>query len=106
MAKDADNNYYYDEGTVAEQFDNWEVYEDADGNVGFYDGSGEMRFHPLGRTFGGQRAEPTTDDLADGEYMYYVANGDGANSTGDFVVARNNDGSIETSVVASASGFA
>jgi len=106
MAKDADGNYYYEEGTVAEEMENWDMYEDSDGNIGFYDGSNEMRMHPLGKTFGGQRAEPTTSDLADGEYMYYVSDGDGANSAGDFVVARNNGGSIETNVVGAASGFA
>ena len=33
MARDADGNYYYDAGTVNEQFDNVAVTEDADGNL-------------------------------------------------------------------------
>jgi hypothetical protein len=105
MAQDADGNYYYDEGTVAEQFDNWEVYEDSDGNVGFYNGSGEFRLHELAFAFGGQRAEPTTDELADGEYLVYVADGNGANAAGDVVAARNNSSSIETAVIVGAASF-
>jgi hypothetical protein len=96
MAKDADNNYYYDEGTIAEQFDNWEVYEDEDGNVGFYNGTGELRMQDLAFVIGGARSDPpTTDELASGEYMIYVDDADF-----QMYVAVNDGGSsIETEAI-------
>lgn len=106
MAQDADGNYYYEEGTLAEQFDDWGVYEDADGNVGLLKNGNELRFHDLAFVLSGQRAEPTTDELADGENMLYVADGAGANVAGDVVVARNNGGAIETVVVGGNASFA
>lgn len=77
MARDADGNYYYDEGTLAEQLDEWDVYEDADGNVGFYDGSAELRLQNAGHVFGDSRAVPTEDELAEGEQMLFVNSADG-----------------------------
>jgi hypothetical protein len=100
MAKDADGNYYYEEGTIAEQFDNWEVYEDSDGNVGLAKNGNEVRVHELAHLFGAQRAEPTTDELADGEVMMYVSDGSGGGAAGDFVVARNTSGTVNVAVLA------
>lgn len=100
MAQDADGNYYYDEGTIAEQMDEWDLYEDADGNVGLAKNGNEVRIHELAYLFGGQRAHPDTDELAQGEKMLYLSDGSGSNSTaGDLVVARNNSGSIEEAVI-------
>ncbi len=100
MAKDADGNYYYDEGTVAEQFDNWDFYEDVDGNLGLLKNGNELRIHEVAHLFGAERANPDTDELAQGEKMMYISDGSGANSTsGDVVIARNNGGSIEEAVI-------
>jgi hypothetical protein len=100
MAKDADNNYYYDEGTIAEQFDNWEVYEDDDGNVGFYDGNGEVRIHEVALALGAPRtSHPDDTELADGESLVYVYD-DEAGSI-DLYAAYNDGGSIVTSSAAS-----
>ena len=100
MAEDADGNYYYEEGTIAEQFDKWDVYEDSDGNVGLLTNGSELRFHEVAHVFGAERANPDTDELAQGEKMLYVSDGSGSNSTsGDVVVARNNGDSIEEAVI-------
>lgn len=100
MARDADNNYYYDEGTVAEQFDNWEVYEDADGNVGFYNGNEEVRLHEVAFALGAPRTEhPGTDELADGESAVYVFDDGGGNI--DLFAAYNDGGSVVTASAAS-----
>jgi len=99
MAKDADGNYYYDAGTLAEYMDNWEVYEDSDGNVGFYDGSDEFRLQNLAFVIGNTRtSDPTTSDLAQGEGMMYFFD-DGAN--GVFLRAAYHDaqGTIQTADV-------
>jgi len=39
MAKDADGNYYYDAGTINEQFDNIAIVEDSDGKLSVESGS-------------------------------------------------------------------
>jgi hypothetical protein len=96
MAKDADGNAYYDAGTIVEQFDDWEVYEDADGNVGFYKASAdaELRLHEAGHVFGDQRPAPGTDELADGEQMLYVS--DGTNATAGDLILASSDGTDVT----------
>jgi len=98
MAKDADDNYYYDEGTIAEQFEDWDVYQDSDGNVGFYDGSGEIRLHNLGFVLGGARDDPTDAELGEDEGMLYVSAGNDTGATGDLLYAYN-DGSSVTVVI-------
>lgn len=90
MAKDADGNYYYDEGTIAELFDGWEVYEDADGNIGFLKNGKELRLHEAGHVFGDQRAEPTTDELGADEKMLFVGDGSGDTTAGTLYLAENN----------------
>ncbi len=71
MARDADGNYYYDAGTVNEQFDNVAVTEDADGNLSMTVSGDEMRVQEFAHIFGGQRADPTVDELSGGEVMLY-----------------------------------
>lgn len=100
MAKDADGNYYYDAGTVNEQFDNVDVVEDSDGNLSIVVNGNEVRVHELAHLFSGQRAEPGTNELADGEVMMYVSDGSGAGAAGDFVVARNSGGTVNVAVLA------
>lgn len=107
MAKDADGNYHYTEGTVSEQMDSWDIYEDSDGNIGLYNGSNEVRIHDVALLFGAKRAAPDTTELAQGEHMLFVSDGTDANTAdGDLALARNPDGTIETVTVAAASGFA
>jgi hypothetical protein len=99
MAKDADGNHYYDAGTIAEQFEKWEVYEDEDGNVGFYNGTAELRLHEAGHVFGAKRGEPGTSELAQGEAMLFVSDGSGPNTDGDFVIAYNDGGTVKGNVL-------
>lgn len=105
MAQDADGNYYYDAGTVNEQFEDWEFYEDADGNLGLLKNGNEMRIHELAHLFGGQRAPPTSDELPQGdERMLFISDGSGGNTgAGDLALARNPDGTVETTPIVDAS---
>lgn len=116
--------YHYDAGTLNAQFDQYEIVEENDhlrfiheatGAEFKYDGSSFKTvddsgnvglLSPLLLTLAGQTTAPTTDDLADGEYMMYVADGSGANAAGDLVAARNNGGVIETNAFAAAIDFA
>ncbi len=99
MAEDADGNYYYEAGTVAEQFDDWDVYEDADGNVGFLKNGSELRLHEAGHVFGEQRGAPDTNELGAGERMLYVADGDGAAASGTLVLASSDGDSVTVETV-------
>lgn len=101
MAKDADGNYYYDAGTIAEQFDNWEVYEDADGNVGFYNGTAELRLHEAAHVFGQQRGQFEEQELGDGEVALYISDGSGAGAAGDLVMATGSSTDDDTLVAES-----
>lgn len=96
MAKDADGNYYYEAGTIAAQFDEWGVYEDSDGNVGFLKNGNELRLHEAGHVFGDQRAEPTSDEIADGERMLFVGDGSDATSAGVLYLSKNDGDTITT----------
>lgn len=98
MARDADGNYYYDEGTVAEEMDNWEVYEDADGNLGFYDGSSELRLQDAGHVLTSARGDPDATELAEGEGMLYISDGTGAGTEGELAYAYNDGSNIVTAV--------
>lgn len=107
MAQDADGQYYYDAGTVNEQMDNVDVYEDSDGNFGILVNGNEVRVHELAHLFSSTRAAPDTTELAQGEQMLYVSDGTSSNtSAGDLAMARNPDGTIETATVLAASAFA
>lgn len=52
MARDVDGNYYYDSGTVNEQFDNIDVVEDSDGDLSLNIRGEEARIHQVGFVFG------------------------------------------------------
>lgn len=99
MAKDADDNYYYEEGTIAEQFDEWDVYEDSDGNVGFLKSGNEIRIHEAGHVFGDTRGAPDSDELGDGEQMLYLSDGSDAASDGDLVLASSDGSTVSLSTV-------
>ncbi len=108
MARDADGNYYYDAGTVNEQFDNVDVVEDSDGNLSIVVNGNEMRVHEFAHLFGGKRAAPGTDELseADDEHMLFVSDGTDSNTAdGDLAIARNPDGTVETATVVAATAF-
>jgi hypothetical protein len=98
MAKDADGNYYYDAGTVNEQFDNVAVTEDADGNLSMTVGGNEMRVHEFAHIFGAQRGRFEEQELGDGEVALYVSNGDGAGNAGDLVAATGSSTDDDTKV--------
>lgn len=99
MAKDADGNYYYDEGTLAEQLDEWEVYEDSDGNVGFLKNGKELRLHEAGHVFGETRSAPDSDELGAGEEMLYVSDGSDAATDGDLVLASSDGSTVSLATV-------
>jgi hypothetical protein len=101
MAQDADGNYYYEEGTIAEEMDNLDVYEDSDGNMGIFDGTNEARIS-MEAFFNGtfRDASMTTDDLASGEgAVYWLDNGD---TTYSLEAAFHNpdDDAVQTSTLA------
>jgi len=98
MAQDADGNYYYEEGTIAEQLDSWDVYEDSDGNLGFYDGTDEKRFHGGADVLSGPRDDPADTEIASGEGMLYITDGTTTGAEGDLCYAYN-DGSSVTAVI-------
>ena len=101
MAEDADGNYYYDEGTLAEQLDEWEVYEDSDGNVGFYKAAddAELRLHQAGHVFGDGRPEPSSDELAAGERMLFVGDGSGDTTDGVLYLSESDGTTVTTAPV-------
>jgi len=99
MARDADDNYYYDEGTIAELFDEWDVYEDEDGNVGFLKNGNELRLHEAGHVFGDERGEPDAAELADGERMLFVGDGSGTTTAGELYLSENDSDTITTAPV-------
>lgn len=97
MSRDADGNAIYTEGTISDEMDNWDVYEDSDGRIGFFDGTNEARLDAeafLNGTF--RNASMTTDDLASGEgAVYWLDNGD---TTYDLEAAFHNpdDSAVQT----------
>lgn len=97
MARDADGNYYYDEGTIAEQFDSLDVYEDSDGNVGFFDGTDEARISTEAFFNGSFRGSSmTTSELAEGEgAVYWLDNGD-TTYTLEAAFHNPDDGAVQT----------
>lgn len=97
MARDADGNAIYTEGTISEEMDNLDVYEDSDGNMGIFDGTNEARVGMEAFFSGDFRdASMTTDELASGEgAVYWLDNGD---TTYDLEAAFHNpdDSAIQT----------
>lgn len=105
MAENQDGNYYYEEGTINELFDDVRVVEDDDGKLSLVVGGNEIRVHNLALGLRGERSPPTTDELEQGEKMVYVTDASGgatSPATGDVVLSRNNGGTIETAVLGSA----
>lgn len=106
MAEDVDGNYYYDAGTINEQFDNVEVVENDEGALSIAVGASEVRVEDLAVALTGSRGAATTDELDDGEQMIYVADGSAANSAaGDLVVAKNSSGTITEAVLAASADY-
>jgi len=97
MARDADDDYYYDEGTLNEHLDDFGVYE-KDGRVHLHHKPTDntVDFDDLATVLE-QRTTFTEEELAGGETALYVANGDGNADAGDFVLATGSgtdDGSV------------
>lgn len=94
MAKKANGEYYYDAGTINEQLDDYEVYE-QDGRLYLNreaTGDEAVAFDGLGLAFPEWRTtQPGTDEVAEDETLVYVYN------TGTDVIvqaAHNNDSSM------------
>jgi hypothetical protein len=106
MAKDADGDYYYDEGTVNEFLQDFGVYEkNGKFTLHYEPNDSEFKFSELALVLESARAPPTTDELPQGEHMVFRSDGSGANSgTDDLVLARNNSGTIESTLIVDASG--
>lgn len=96
MAEDVDNDYYYDEGTVNEQMDEYAVYEkDGQVHVHYKPDDNVIKVDDLAHVFGGQRGEFTEAELAEGEVALYISNGDGAGAAGDLVMATGGSSTDE-----------
>lgn len=52
-----------------------------------------------------QRGDPTTDELAEEDGMFFVSDGSGTGAAGDFVYAFNDGGSIETAIIQAETGL-
>lgn len=76
MAEDADGNYYYDAGTVNEQFDDIALVE-GDGELEVETPDGVSRVGGLLSVLGGTRdSQAAAADLAEGESaVYFLDNG-------------------------------
>ena len=81
MARTQDGEYYYDAGTINEQLEDYEVYE-QDGrlylNKEGADPERAISFDGVAQILQGARAEPTVDDLDGTEHMIYVDDTDEA----------------------------
>lgn len=106
MAEDADGNYYYDAGTINEQFDDIALVE-GDGELEVETPDGVSLVSAFGAKLGAQQAAPGTDDLADGEVVLFYSDGTDSNTAaGDLGAARNNGGNIETATVLASTAWA
>jgi hypothetical protein len=106
MAKDVDDDYYYDEGTLNEQLDEFGVYEkDGQVHVHFKPNDNTVRFSELAMLLSGKRATPTTDELAQGEYALFVSDGSGDGTDGSLYAVHNDGGTIEHAELTADGGF-
>lgn len=106
MAEDADGDYYYDEGTVNEQMDEFAVYEkDGQVHVHHKGNDGLVKFDDVMMMFGGKRATPTTDELDQGEYAMFVSDGSGDGTDATVYLVHNDGGTIEHASVAADADF-
>lgn len=100
MARTQNGNAYYDAGTINEQLDDYEVYEE---NGRLYlnkegaDPEEAMSFDGVAQLFQNERAVPALSELSGDEHMLFVDEDDG-----NVKVARINDAgdAVETAVVA------
>ena len=81
MARTQDGEYYYDAGTINEQLEDYEVYE-QDGrlylNKEGADPEAAISFDGVSQILQGARAEPAVDELDGTEHMIYVDDTDEA----------------------------
>jgi hypothetical protein len=80
MAETQDGEYYYDAGTINEQLDDYEVYE-QDGrlylNKEGADPQEAISFDGVAQVLQGPRAAPTVSELSADEHMIFVDEADG-----------------------------
>lgn len=99
MAKDANNDYYYDAGTVNEEFEDIALVEGA-GELNVETPNGVSKVSAFGANLGAQQGAPSTDNLAQGEAVLFYSDGSDSNTAaGDLGAARNVSGNIETATV-------
>ena len=93
MARTQDGEYYYDAGTINEQLEDYEVYE-QDGrlylNKEGADPEAAVSFDGVAQVLQTTRAEPDVDELDGDEHMLYV------DDDGDVVMSRLNGDTVET----------
>ena len=91
MARTQDGEYYYDAGTINEQLEDYEVYE-QDGrlylNKEGADPEAAISFDGVAQILQGARAEPKVEELDGTEHMIYVDEDD---EDGAIKVARLDD---------------
>jgi hypothetical protein len=107
MARDVNDDYYYDEGTLNEQLDEFGVYEkDGQVHVHYKPNDNTVRFSELAAVLSDQRSAPDTSELAEGEYMLFVSDGGGAGTAGTVYLAHNDSSTIELAAVVADTDFA
>lgn len=99
MARDAEDDYYYDEGTLNEQLEDFGVYEkDGRVHIHYKPTDNTVSFEDLATVLE-QRTTFTEAELAEGEVALYIANGDGAGAAGDLVMATGGSSTDEGTAV-------
>ena len=78
MARTQDGEYYYDAGTINEQLEDYEVYE-QDGrlylNKEGADPEASISFDGVAQILQGERADPMAEELEGDEHMIYIDGG-------------------------------
>lgn len=88
MAEKANGEYYYDAGTINEQLDDYEVYEqNGELHVNYKPTNNAVAFPELAMLLQSSRAAPSAGDLDAGESLLFVDSADEG-----LKVAYSNDG--------------
>lgn len=103
MAKDSDGDYYYEAGTVNEQFDDIALVEQDGGELGVETPDGVARLAGVASVLGDVRSESmTASDLESGESAVYVVyGGSGTEYVLEFALHNPDDGVVQTTTIAS-----
>ena len=103
MARTQDGEYYYDAGTINEQLEDYEVYE-QDGrlylNKEGADPEAAISFDGVSQILQGARAEPAVDELDGTEHMIYVDSTSGSLAVSKLDDPEADEPSVETAEIA------